>query len=213
MYLSRILLDINLKSTIKLLSSPNFVHGAVEHGFQDKRERNLWRIDKFNNNLYLLVLSSSKPNFDELCKKYSDSESSACIETVDYDKFISNLKNGQKWAFRLCANPARSVKVDGVSRGKVFAHVTREQQLEWLKDKSSKNGFNVEDNLEIIDSRWLSFYKKDSDKKSVKIKTATFEGVLTIVDIEVFKKAMLNGIGRSKAYGCGLLTLAKINNE
>lgn len=38
----------------------------------------------------------------------------------------------------------------------------------------------------------------------------TFEGVLTITEAELFRKALIDGIGRAKAYGCGLMTLARI---
>ena len=40
--------------------------------------------------------------------------------------------------------------------------------------------------------------------------SVTYEGVLTVVDAEIFKKALVNGIGREKAYGMGLLTVASI---
>jgi CRISPR system Cascade subunit CasE len=39
---------------------------------------------------------------------------------------------------------------------------------------------------------------------------AVFEGVLQISDESLFKAALTNGIGRAKAYGCGLLTLANL---
>ena len=38
----------------------------------------------------------------------------------------------------------------------------------------------------------------------------TFEGILEISDEEVFKQTLVDGIGREKAYGCGLLTLARL---
>ncbi|MFG3093918.1 type I-E CRISPR-associated protein Cas6/Cse3/CasE [Streptomyces sp. NPDC048202] len=40
--------------------------------------------------------------------------------------------------------------------------------------------------------------------------SATFEGRLLITDTELFKASLLGGIGPSKAYGCGLLTLAPL---
>jgi CRISPR system Cascade subunit CasE len=38
--------------------------------------------------------------------------------------------------------------------------------------------------------------------------TAQYDGHALITDPNTTKHALLNGIGRSKAYGCGLLSLA-----
>ena len=49
---------------------------------------------------------------------------------------------------------------------------------------------------------------KGETKKSKKdIVSATYEGILTITDLEKFKAALINGIGKKKAYGCGFLTI------
>ena len=61
MYLSRIALDEEMRETTQLLSSPHFIHGAVERSFDGMKERNLWRIDRLKGMLYLLVLSKKEP--------------------------------------------------------------------------------------------------------------------------------------------------------
>ena len=43
----------------------------------------------------------------------------------------------------------------------------------------------------------------------VRLSIATFEGVLEVSDPQALRHAVVNGIGRGKAYGCGLLTLAR----
>ena len=42
---------------------------------------------------------------------------------------------------------------------------------------------------------------------------ATFEGILEITNKDVLREQMISGIGRAKAYGCGLLTLARQSHE
>ncbi|MFC9797677.1 type I-E CRISPR-associated protein Cas6/Cse3/CasE [Streptomyces sp. NPDC057695] len=42
----------------------------------------------------------------------------------------------------------------------------------------------------------------------VTIATATYEGSLRVTDPVILARTLITGIGRSKAYGCGLLTLA-----
>ena len=36
---------------------------------------------------------------------------------------------------------------------------------------------------------------------------ATFEGILTVTDPELFCRALTEGIGRGKAYGMGMMTV------
>ena len=39
------------------------------------------------------------------------------------------------------------------------------------------------------------------------LRKVTYEGILEINDAELFKTALINGIGRGKAYGMGMLTI------
>ena len=39
----------------------------------------------------------------------------------------------------------------------------------------------------------------------------TFEGMLKVTDAELFRKTLREGIGKEKAYGCGLMTV--LGNE
>ena len=42
------------------------------------------------------------------------------------------------------------------------------------------------------------------------LREATYEGVLTVTDVDKFKELLCNGIGRGKAYGMGLLTVMRL---
>ena len=45
------------------------------------------------------------------------------------------------------------------------------------------------------------------------INRTVYEGVLRITDPESLRRALIAGIGRSKAYGCGLMTLARVRQD
>jgi len=47
----------------------------------------------------------------------------------------------------------------------------------------------------------------------VTINRTVYEGVLRITDPESLRRALIAGIGRSKAYGCGLMTLARVRQD
>ena len=215
MYLSRIPLDVKRRDTLIALDSPQLFHGAIESSYQGKRTRNLWRIDWLNNVCYLLVLSKNENiDFSHVVKQFGYPNSK--WETKSYNNLLKRLKDGQTWQFRLKANPVHSSMGDKdklKNRGRLFAHVTHNQQKAWLRERSEKNGFILnDDGYNVVKTEWVKF-RKGNSKDKVTIKCATFEGFLTITDVETFVRALTNGIGRSKAYGCGLLSIANVQGN
>lgn len=204
MFLSRVKLDTKLRKTQLAFESPNLFHGAVETAFSERQSRNLWRIDKLRGEYYILILSEDKPRLESIIKQFGYPEVSG--ETKEYDVLLNRLDNDQKWRFRLVANPTRTIKNEKGER-KISAHVSDKYQLEWLKQKAEKNGFEVDEAM-VMSSDWKIF-KKAGNKDRVRIKEASFEGMLTIKDVELFKNALIQGIGRGKVYGMGMLTIVR----
>ena len=196
MYLSRIQLSLTERSTMKALADLKYFHEALDNCFPGERPGNMWRIDK---------LADLSP----FCRLFSPSENS--WETRDYDPLLGRLRNGSTWRFRLSANPTYYAKAkDPITvRGKVRAHKTTEHQREWMIKQSQKNGFQLAaEGFEITENKWLRFHK--SGGNVVTILSVTYEGLLKITDVELFQKALTNGIGRGKAYGMGLLTIMSV---
>ena len=44
----------------------------------------------------------------------------------------------------------------------------------------------------------------------ITVRQASFDGVLQATDAAALKRALLDGVGRARAYGCGLLSLAPV---
>lgn len=205
MYLSRVSLDLSKRKTQTALASPNQFHGAVEEAFSEKQQRNLWRIDTVRGKTYLLILSKEKPNLAYIAAQFGNVEFPG--ETKEYDRLLTRIEEGSVWRFRLVANPVRSVN-KGAGRGKVTAHTAEKFQLEWLHRKAEKGGFRiVPDSVCITEAGWKIF-RKQKEKKEVRLLSVTFEGKLKVEDVEIFRDTLLQGIGREKAYGMGLLTIA-----
>lgn len=213
MFLSRIALNVNKRETMQVLASPQMLHGAVEQIHDGERQRNLWRIDRLSDTSYLLVLSPQRPDMQRIADQYGFPDSDQPFETKDYDKLLARLQSGQTWQFRLRANPVRSSsqeKTDSSRRGKVFAHVTQDQQKQWLQSRAPACGFALHDSqFDVVHTEWLKFKKGRQGNHEVTIRTATFEGVLEITDVDRFREILQSGIGRAKAYGCGLLTIMR----
>ena len=48
--------------------------------------------------------------------------------------------------------------------------------------------------------------KRKQGKRNIKLSCVSFEGALKITDVDKFRVALTEGIGREKAFGMGLLT-------
>lgn len=209
MYLSRVQIEEKNRQRVKDLNHLGAYHNWVESSFPDEfgsgeRTRKLWRIDKLQGRRYLLVLSEKQPDLDKLA--YYGVANTA--ESKSYNVLLDRLEVGMKLRFRVTLNPVISISTGKQSgkRGKVMPHVTIEHQTKYLMDRSLKNGFQLNENEFSITERSMEPLKKQKHHP-VRLSKVSYEGLLTITDIELFKEALINGIGKKKAYGCGMMTV------
>lgn len=215
MYLSRVKIDVNNRKYLRDLTHLGAYHAWVEDSFPEEREdikdnrtRKLWRVDQINGESYLLVLSKNKPDLYKL-EKYGVKTSA---ETKSYDKLLDSVKVGMKARFRVNLNTVKSICDDNkhIKRGRLVP-VGLDELYKFFLDRTEKNGFSVkEDEFDIRSRGEKLFVKKEENKEKntkVNLVSATYEGILTVTDAEKFKDTLVNGIGRKKAYGFGLLTI------
>lgn len=207
MVLSRFELDTARRSTMCALASPSLFHGAIESSFPGERQRRLWRIDPLGGRLYLLLLSGETPPADDAPAQFGIP--GAQWESRDYTPLLNALRPGGVWRFRLCANPTVSRKKgDDDSRGSVMPHITPDYQKLWLAERADKHGFSLdEDAFDVVSERRYSF-RKGGGSRPVQLLSVAYEGLLTVRDPDLMRETLTTGIGRGKAYGQGLLTLA-----
>jgi CRISPR system Cascade subunit CasE len=106
----------------------------------------------------------------------------------------------------------------------VIPHVTPRHQEGWLLRNAPNWGFSVpaksDDHRQLVvaERHTARFDRKKNAATPagrprtdrVAITRATFEGVLRVEDAENLRAALTTGMGRAKAYGCGLMTLAPV---
>lgn len=210
-FFARILINPQRREARKLIASPQAMHAAVLAAFPpdvqaSAESRILWRLD-VNGPSYILYLQSpEEPDLRHI--QEAAGWESRPAEVAHLGKLLATLEEGQSWAFRLTGNPVKSLPVENGKRGRVVPHVTAEQQLGWLVHKAPQWGFRVAEGpggylLGVTPSPGVG-------KRLVR---AHFEGALTITDAELFRQCLLKGMGKGKAYGCGLLTIRKISAE
>lgn len=207
MYLSRVEIDINNRRKTRDLTHVGAYHNWVEQSFpaeQEKsyRSRKLWRVDPIGGKQYLLIVSETEPDLTRL-ERYGV-EGSA--ETKNYDTFLDQIQKGQSFHFRVTLNPVVSLSKGKGERGRVVPHVTVKQQMQFFLNRVQKNGFYVEeDHCTIVERGYVLFKKKN--ERPLRLSRVTFEGRLTVQNLEQFRKTLVHGFGKKKAYGFGMITV------
>lgn len=88
MYLTRMELNTRNMDTIRLLGSQEKIHGMVESGFSGERKRNLWRLESLGDRLYLLILSSDRPDLSSGVRRYGFPDDENAYQTKDYTPLL-----------------------------------------------------------------------------------------------------------------------------
>lgn len=220
MFLSRCELNVNKRGARELLGSPQRMHAAVLSCFPrsmaDANGRVLWRVDSQDQVTYLYLVSEMKPDLTVIQEQAGWPETPTAA-TRDYSPLVDHLEKGQVFHFRLAANPVKQEFVKG-GRGKLIGHKTPEHQIRWLMERSSKLGFKVlsqsfpdgsgAPSVDVVRNEQRAFAKHSDGGRKVSLRVVTFEGVLVVGDPALMRKSLVEGIGRAKAYGCGLMTLS-----
>jgi len=232
MYLTRFRFNTARTGARRLLTSPQILHAAVMQSFaalpalpDGSSPRVLWRLDRNTSNQVLLyIVSPDRPDLTHIVEQ-AGWPTTGSWDTFAYTPFLDKLKAGDIWTFRLTANPVHSIRTKEGEPTKRTAHITVRHQLAWLLKQQERAGFTIceqpkelprptaADEYQVVvrDRRSLDFTKKDptrSKPNNVQILTVTYDGRLRIDDVDKLRAVLTAGLGKAKAYGCGLMTLA-----
>lgn len=215
MYLSRMYLNPHRRKTRAFLANPEMLHAAVEctyHSDPSTDRRSLWRIEKEADRVTLYTVTPQVPSFEVLQEQVGWSQQQTW-DSRDYSVLLDRLMTGQQYHFKLTANPTRTV-TDANGKKRRKAEIGPRNQLQWLISRAEEIGANFGESTDkasamVTRSQKLGFSNKGN---RVTVIACTFEGTLTVTDPQKLQRVLIEGVGRAKAYGCGLLTLAPIQS-
>jgi len=164
----------------------------------------LFRVGKSDwNQAEVLMQSLRKPE-----KMYDTAQILGCKE------YSLSLQAGQQLRFLLVANPIKMIKDE---KGRTDAAgepkkcrvplVREDDQRAWIERKFQ--GAAILETL-AIDPVFPLRFRKNKDDKAGKIQQVNFQGVLCVEDVVALTALIQSGIGPAKAFGCGLLSLARV---
>lgn len=109
--------------------------------------------------------------------------------------------DAKSYRFEIVVNPARR---DSRS-GKIVPVKGREAIEEWFCAKAPSLGFRVREETLLIADNYVDSFVKGGH--AVTLNKAHITGFLDVLDAATFAKTALQGIGRAKTFGCGLLQI------
>ncbi|GAB3464356.1 type I-E CRISPR-associated protein Cas6/Cse3/CasE [Streptomonospora sediminis] len=182
----------------------------------------LWRLDGEGRGQTLLVQSRERPDWTALPEGYLAARAQVkCLQPA-----LAAIRPGRRLAFRLIANPTRSTPPPGDEPGNRGRGARKpihrpEEQVEWLIRQGERHGFAIPAGTDgrpdtvAVPAPARVGYKPDNrpkarsgDRLKITVAPVRFDGRLIVTDAAAFQAALAAGIGRAKAYGCGLISLA-----
>jgi len=208
MYLSKLVLNERHHRVYRDLGNAHALHQRIMQGFPDESREQprfdwhiLYRYEP--DNLAVLVQSTIQPDWNQLPEDYL--QEVKCHSAEVMAAMVQNLKSGRRLQFRLRANPSKR----DAKTGKVLGIFRQADQVNWLDRKGTQHGFRTHGIDTVSSPNILGF--KGKGKPPIKITTVLYQGVLEILDVDLFTRALVEGIGRGRSYGCGLLSIARWN--
>lgn len=229
-YLSKIRLNPLRRDAQRLLQSPQRLHAALLGAFppgENGGGRLLWRLERRTHEAEVLAVSGSSPDWSHLIEQagWPDADGGAPV-VADYQPLLAAIAPGREFAFRTTLNTVRASarpQKPTASQGRrteagMASRVgqrTAAHQIDWFLSRaagdSSRWGFTVggldEPRARLVGREHLRFSRRRGEPPVV-LDVATFEGVLRVTDSDRMRATLIDGIGKGKAYGCGLVTLA-----
>lgn len=203
MYLTRLILDPRSAQARRDLADAYDMHRTLSRAFvtvdAEQPMRFLWRLERDTNpwtHPTVLVQSRNAGKWDSLQSLPGYLQKPAESKTVELDRHVQ----AGTYRFRLMANPTVT------RQGKRYGLMDEVAQLEWLKRQGARHGFAVKAGV-VSASHLLESKRKPGG--NITVQQVCFDGVLEVHEPSSVRNALLDGVGPAKAFGCGLLSLAR----
>lgn len=223
MFLHRIHPDPRCREARRDLSDPYQLHSTLCRAFCETDRKCpkgefLWRLEPETDPSgcpRVLVQSRTSPSWASIGVKGWLAKADPAINLRDRLK-LDSLKAGQRFRFRLRANPC-------VTRnGKRLGLLRLKEQETWIERKARLHGFSLaklatfdfsetsQGRVDVRISQEQMLGGKQHAGNGIRIFSVLYDGVLSVTEPDKFKSALQTGIGHGKVMGLGLLSVVPI---
>ncbi|EDK8463074.1 type I-E CRISPR-associated protein Cas6/Cse3/CasE [Salmonella enterica subsp. diarizonae] len=216
MYLSRITLhtaQLVPSQLLHLVERGEYVmHQWLWELFPGGKERQfLYRREELQGVFRFFVLSQERP-------------AESAIFDVQCRPFAPELSVGQILRFTLRANPTickagkrhdllmeakRQVKTQPDSRD-IWTY-QQQAALEWLSRQGEQNGFSLRE--ASVDAYRQQQIRREKSRQMIQFSSVDYAGVLVVNNPVLFLQRLVQGYGKSRAFGCGMMLIKPGDSE
>ena len=220
MFLHRIHLDPRCREARRDLSDPYQLHSTLCRAFCEPDKKCpegefLWRLEPETDSAgcpRILVQSRTIPNWTDVGVEGWLASADSAVNLNDRLK-LDSLKVGQRFRFRLRANPC-------VSRnGKRLGLLRLEEQEKWVERKGVQHGFSLprlasfdfsevsQERVDVRISQEQMLRGNQHSGNGIRIFSVLYDGILTVTEPNHFRDVLQTGIGHGKVMGLGLMSV------
>ncbi|HCS9545673.1 TPA: type I-E CRISPR-associated protein Cas6/Cse3/CasE [Salmonella enterica subsp. diarizonae serovar 61:r:z53] len=216
MYLSRITLhtaQLVPSQLLHLVERGEYVmHQWLWELFPGGKERQfLYRREELQGAFRFFVLSQERP-------------AESAVFDVQCRPFAPELSVGQILRFTLRANPTiykagkrhdllmeakRQVKTQPDSRD-IWTY-QQQAALEWLSRQGEQNGFSLRE--ASVDAYRQQQIRREKSRQMIQFSSVDYAGVLVVNNPVLFLQRLVQGYGKSRAFGCGMMLIKPGDSE
>lgn len=195
-YLSKLVINDAFPAAIAELQNPYALHRSLSRAFDDNP--NVYRAARVlyalgPSRVGVLVQSRFLPDWSLLLGSFF------LLQPAEVTRFDPVFAPGEVLEFRLRANP--TWKRDGSRQPVAPADCPQ-----WLDGKGVRHGFSAGPVRVTLEPPFLL---RHPDQPPASLHSVLFRGRLTVHDPAALAQAVCSGIGSAKAFGFGLLSLAR----
>ncbi|WP_308563222.1 type I-E CRISPR-associated protein Cas6/Cse3/CasE [uncultured Klebsiella sp.] len=210
MYLAKITLHTSKllpSQLLKLVDRGEYVmHQWLWELFPGRGERQfLYRREELQGAFRFFVLSQQPP---------AESD----IFDIEYRSFSATLSPGQTLRFSLRANPTickagkrhdllmeAKRQVKGKNEDLDIWQHQRQTAQDWLAKQGKQNGFSLSE--VSVDAYRQQQIVRAKSRQMIQFSSVDYSGLLVVNDPALFLQRLIQGYGKSRAFGCGLMLI------
>jgi CRISPR system Cascade subunit CasE len=160
----------------------------------------LFRLEEGHAETSLLIQSRHRPDPDRLPDGYG------MTAVKNIDALLERLRSGLTLHYRITANPSkRLARADAHHKAKQVVALSGAAADEWWSRKAAEHGLALSS---LLATPMSPASGKADQGHRIRHSLTRFDGLAVITDPDRVRAAILEGIGRGKSYGGGLLSLA-----
>lgn len=200
-WITRLRVNKSRRGTMLAMADPERLHAAIYAGFPNVGEgdRITWRMDRLYTGPVIYVVSPTRPDYTGFVETYGWPKKGydEQVDTTGYDDALGSIREGDMLRFRLTSST--QMKRRG---GNMPVRGIRGQE-EWLFGRSHAHGFAI-GRMDVTAAGTASV---SGCGHMIRFPWAQYDGILTVERPDAFTSMLVDGIGREKAYGMGLMTV------